>query len=598
MMPRKTRWTEYPQSIEPLLSPEAARPRAVARPAPAEDQPFDDWRRLARRMRIPIAVFLVIMVAVLFRLAALRIGGGAAATADALPAPDVSRGRIVDRHGLLLATDNFTWELYADPQEIRKSSKRAALIASVAITVGQSVAALQTYLDLDTPQVTLARNLNETQRMEIQQLDQNLFWSAPVRTRAYPQGTLAAQLIGYTDRDQIGHYGVEASYQTWLRRSENWPGQLPGDPQPIAEAWKLYLPSPTGRDLALNLDAPLQHLVEKRLIEALIKYEAEAGTIIVMDPRTGAILALANYPTFDPNHYGDSESATWINPAVNLIYEPGSVFKLMTFAAALDTGLTTPDKTYYDDGALIIAGRRIRNATGNAYGEVTAAQALAKSLNVVTARLCLEMGPEVFYRYVRLFGFGRMTEVDLNLESAGIVNEPGSKEWSEFDQAANSFGQGISVTTLQMINAVAAIANGGKLLQPQIAQGFISDGQMRAIPPRVLNYPIKPETARTLTRMMVYTMDQSAYPHSVPGYRVAGKTGTAEIPTETGYTSQDTIASFVGFLPAADPQVVILVKLVKPQTNIWAEHVAVPVFGQVGQDAVRILKIQPDEREP
>ena len=199
---------------------------------------------------------------------------------------------------------------------------------------------------------------------------------------------------------------------------------------------------------------------------------------------------------------------------------------------------------------------------------------------------------------MRQFGFGRLAEVDLNLESGGIVKAPGNEQWSQFDQAANSFGQGISVSTLQMINAVAAIANGGALLQPQVVKGFIRDGQMYAIPPRTLGYPIKPETARTLTKMMVYTMDKSAFPNPVPGYRVAGKTGTAEIPTETGYASQDTIASFVGFLPAADPQVTILVKLVKPKKNIWAEQVALPVFGQVGQDAVRILKIQPNEQEP
>ena len=597
-MSHHTRWTEYPQSLEPLARPEESRQRAAARPAPAADQPFDDWRQLAGRLRIPIAVFMVIGAAVLFRLAALQIGAGAGAAVAAPAAPDVSRGRIVDRRGLLMATDSFIWELYANPRAIRNSSERTEVIARVAQILGQPVSAVQAELDEDKRLVTLAGDLTEAQRQEIEALDQNLVWAGAQRTRAYPQGSLAAHLIGYTNRDQIGRYGVEASYHTWLLRSETWQGQLPGEDGAMPDAWSLFLPSATGRDLALHLDAPLQHLVEKRLVQALIDYEAEAGTVIVLDPRSGAVLALANYPSFDLNRYTEVISTTWVNSAVNLVYEPGSVFKLMTFAAALDTGLTTPDTVYTDDGSLIIAGQRIRNAEGRVYGRVTATEALAHSLNVVTARLCLEMGPEVFYRYVRLFGFGRLTEVDLKLESAGIVKEPGGKEWSQFDQAANSFGQGISVTALQMINAVAAIANGGKLLQPQVARGFVSDGQLYTIPPRVLNYPIKPETARTLTQMMVYTVDQSAYPHPVPGYRVAGKTGTAEIPTETGYTSQETITSFVGFLPAADPQVVILVKLVKPKVNVWAEHVAAPLFGQVGQDAVRILGIQPDEREP
>jgi cell division protein FtsI/penicillin-binding protein 2 len=585
--------------LEPIAPPEEPRSRVIARPAPDSEQPFEGWYRLARRTRIPIAVFLVILIAVLVRLATWQLGGGTPRSADASPGPDLSRGRIVDRSGLLLVTDSFTWELYTNPQEVRQSAERAELVAQVATILGQPVGTVQASLDQDVPLVTLARSLDDKQRQEVENLEvPRLFWSAALRTRAYPQGSLAAHLIGYSDRDQVGHYGVEASYHQWLRRSEIWPGELPGEPQSIPDSWRLYLPSPSGRDLVLNLDAPLQHMAEKRLVEALIKYEAEAGTIIVMDPRNAAVLALANYPNFDPNHYSEVEPAVWANPAVNLIYEPGSVFKLITYAAAVDTGQITPDKTYRDEGAFYLDGRRIRNAELRVYGEVTARDALARSLNVVAAQICLDMGPEIFYRYVRRFGFGRLTEVDLNQESAGIVKEPGSKEWSRFDQATNSFGQGISVTALQMINAVAAIADGGKLLQPQVARGFIRDGEMYAIPPRVLGYPIKPETAHTLTQMMVYTMDHSAYPHTVPGYRVAGKTGTAEIPTETGYTSQETITSFIGFLPAADPQVIILVKLVKPKKNVWAEHVAVPVFGQVGQDAVRILRIQPDEREP
>jgi cell division protein FtsI/penicillin-binding protein 2 len=605
-MPRKTVWTEYPQSLEPVAPPEEARRPAVARPAPAEEQDFENWYRLARRTRIPIAVFLLILIAVLIRLGTWQFGGGAPPSADASLSPDLTRGRIVDRNGLLLVTDGFSWELYADPQELRQAAKRresapyvTELVAKVAAILGQPVSAVQTGLEPDLPQVTLARNLDDRQRQEIEELGAPaLFWSAALRRRAYPQGSLAAHLIGYADRDQMGHYGVEASYHRWLRRSEIWPGELPGEPAAIPETWQLYLPSPSGRDLVLNLDAPLQHSVEKRLVEALIEYQAEAGTIIVMDPRTGAVLALANYPNFDPNRYQDVDSASWVNPAVNLIYEPGSVFKLITFAAGLDMGLITPDKIYNDDGAFYLDGQRIRNAERRSYGEVTAQEALARSLNVVAARICLELGPEVFYRYVRLFGFGKLTEVDLNHESAGIVKEPGHTEWSRFDQATNSFGQGISVTALQMINAAAAIANGGKLLQPQVAQGFIRDGRLHVIPPRVLGYPISPETAHTLTRMMVYTVDRSASPRPVPGYRVAGKTGTAEIPTETGYTSQETITSFIGFFPAADPQVIILVKLAKPKKNVWAEHVAVPVFGLVGQDAARILRIRPDEREP
>jgi cell division protein FtsI/penicillin-binding protein 2 len=309
-------------------------------------------------------------------------------------------------------------------------------------------------------------------------------------------------------------------------------------------------------------------------------------------------LALANVPSYDPNHYAESPAELWGNSAVRDSYEPGSVFKLVTMAAALDAGEITPDTVYPDSGELAIDGRTIHNADNKRYGDVTVRTALAKSINVVTARICLDMGAETFYRYVRQFGFGVPTEVDLSGEESGEVKEPGDIFWSRFDQATNSFGQALSVTSMQMTNAVAAIANGGTRYQPQVAKALVRDGQVHTLPPHVLGYPIKPKTAHTLTQMMVYSVDSASYAKFVPGYRVAGKTGTAEISTVKGYT-QDTIMSFVGFLPAADPQLVILVKLEKPKRGgRWAEQVAVPVWAKVAQDSVHQLRIAPDDRMP
>ena len=316
-------------------------------------------------MRVIIAIFLVIIAAVFFRIISWQLEGEEQTSDEGrtVSATDLSRGRIMDRNGLLLATDNFLWELYANPREVRNARESSRLIAQVAEILNQPISTVQDNLTADVTVFTLAKGLSDEQRQRIKDLKQpGLFWAAPVRVRAYPQGSLAAHLIGHVNRDQDGLYGVEASYQPWLRRSETWPGRLPGEPQPILDAWKLYLPSPAGRDLALNLDAPLQHLVEQRLIEALTNYEAEAGTIIVMDPRTGALLALANYPNYDLNRPLEVDAETWVNAAVNQIYEPGSVFKLITFAAALETGQITPDKLYQDDGVLYVAGQRIRNA--------------------------------------------------------------------------------------------------------------------------------------------------------------------------------------------------------------------------------------------
>jgi cell division protein FtsI/penicillin-binding protein 2 len=275
------------------------------------------------------------------------------------------------------------------------------------------------------------------------------------------------------------------------------------------------------------------------------------------------------------------------------------VFKLVTYAAGLDTKRITPDTLFSDPGKLTVGTRVIRNAQDKTYRTIAARQALADSVNTVSAQICLDMGRDDFYRYIRQFGFGRPTEVDLAQESPGIVKRPGTEAWSRYDQAANSFGQGISVTPIQLISAVGTIANGGMVMQPQVVKGLVWDGRVYNLPPRRLGQAIRPETAQTLTQMMAFTVaNYDAGPKLVPGYRVAGKTGTAEIPETGGYTSDLSITSFVGFLPAADPQIVILVKLVEPKASRWAEKVALPVFGQVARDAVSTLNIRPDDRMP
>jgi cell division protein FtsI/penicillin-binding protein 2 len=585
----------------PDAAPDAARAAADAPPIPI------------RRVWLVVALFIIIILAMIARMSYWAMASGprpGPAPADTGGEARI-RSRIVDRNGLLLATDNFTWEAYARPQAIMQNAKDDAagadqLIHQIAQILGRPVETIRAGLAVTYSLTTLAKNLDATHQEQIAALRRpSLVWAEDRRVRAYPLGQLGAHLIGFTDYQRDGLFGVEASYNNWLLGQKDlpraWVSPEAADadaPAALPEEWRLYLPSPGRHDLILAMDAPLQHLVETHLAEAISVHRAEGGTIIVMDPRNGRILALANYPTFDPGHYSDVSPEWWANAATSKSYEPGSVFKLVTMAAALDTGQITPQKTYNDSGVLMIDGQPIRNAENKSYGTVPVQYALAKSINVITARICLDMGAETFYRYARQFGFGSLTEVDLSPETVGFMKEPGNPFWSRFDQATNSFGQALLVTPMQMINAVAAIANGGTRYQPQVVGALVQDGRVHRLPARVLGYPIKPETAKTLTQMMVYNVESASYRGFVPGYKVAGKTGTAEISTARGYTSQDTITSFVGFLPAADPQLIILVKLDKPKSSRWAEQVAVPVFGKVAQDAVRVLHIAPDVREP
>jgi cell division protein FtsI/penicillin-binding protein 2 len=597
---------------------------AVPAPAATDAAPLP-----LRRVWLVVALFVIIVLAIIARMSYWALADDSnrrprpgAAVGDAATGERL-RSRIVDRNGLLLATDSFSWEAYARPQGIQKDTKDGAanLTSQIAQILGQPVETIQAGLAVTASLVTLAKNLDATQQEKLAALDRpSLVWTEDRRVRAYPLGQLGTHLIGFTDYHRDGLFGVEASYNGWLlgqkdlppigtddarpeigkpgRGEKSWTPRPPESSEALPEEWRLYLPSPGRHDVILAMDAPLQHLVETHLADAVSVHRAEGGTIIVMDPRDGSILALANFPTFDPGRYSDVSAEWWANAATSKSYEPGSVFKLVTMAAALDTGQITPQQMYNDTGVLMVDGQPIRNAENKNYGMVPVQYALAKSINVITARICLDMGAETFYRYVRQFGFGSLTEVDLSPETIGFLKEPGNPFWSRFDQATNSFGQALLVTPMQMINAVAAIANGGTRYQPQAVRALVQDGRVHRLPARVLGYPIKPETAKTLTQMMVYNIESATYRGLVPGFKVAGKTGTAEISTARGYTSQDTITSFVGFLPAADPQVIILVKLDKPKSSRWAEQVVVPVFGKVAQDAVRVLQIAPDAREP
>lgn len=558
---------------------------------------------LVRRLRLLAIGFMLFVVIVLGQMILVKtINVASQPNQMAAPSVDTSRGRIIDRDGTLLATDAFISEIYLDPSRYKPENFTSEKVALAAEELGIETNVIMEALARRGKASQVLKHATKQQCDSARNSKQvpTWFWCDNKRTRSYPQGPLAAHVVGFADANQLGQAGVEAFYDGWLRSAGSWgAAQLSGPGEPIPQEWELYIPSVSGRDLVLNLSAPLQYSVEQNLAEALAKYQASSGSIIIMDPHNGAVLALANWPEFDPNVYHQAEPLTWQNPSVSLLYEPGSVFKLVTYGAALDLKTITPDQQFEDAGQRKVGEKIITNSQQRRLGWVSGWDALAESLNTISADISLKMGSEEFYRYIRLFGFGKPTEIDLGPEAAGIVKRWGTEAWNPYDQAANSFGQGISVTPIQMVNAVAAIANNGVLLQPQVARALVSNGQMHPLPMRKLADALPPETARTLTQMMVYTVENYDIGKKlVPGFKVAGKTGTAEIPEQAGYTNPLTITSFVGFLPAADPQIVVLVKLNEPKKSRWAEAVALPVFGEVARDAVQILGLSPNTDMP
>ncbi|HEY4691251.1 MAG TPA: penicillin-binding protein 2 [Anaerolineae bacterium] len=513
------------------------------------------------------------------------------------------RGRIWDRNGVLLAGNEPRFAVWIDRRTIESSQRPdevwGVLARDVAPLIGLTPQQLRDKLSGEYPRVKVKADLSEAIGHQLAGMHVPAVEVVPYWKRVYPQGSLAASVLGFYNEEPVGYYGVEGYYQAPLageKRSFFIDHDVWQDPLPLSVPPDAY--APPGADLVLTIDSVAQMVIEEELARALETTGAEAGAIIVMDPRTGEILAMANAPTFDPNQYTETASTDpkrFVNPAVSEVYEPGSVFKIITLAAALDSGAVTPDTTYYDTACLEIGGQSLCNWDRKDHGVVSMVDMMAKSLNVGAATLSVRLGAATFYNYVQAFGFGRLTGVDLQAETPGHVRTPADvTTWYESDLGTNAFGQGVSVTPLQMITAVAAVANEGRLVRPHLVKTIIEDNRSREAQVVEIGQPIRPETARTLTRVLVEALEREVPQAQVPGYSVAGKTGTAQIPIPGGYDDPWTIGSFVGYGPASHPQLIILVRLDRPKTSPWGSDTAAPVFKQVATRLFNVLGIAPD----
>jgi cell division protein FtsI/penicillin-binding protein 2 len=523
------------------------------------------------------------------------------------------RGVMVDRHGELLAADRFFYHVTADPFYLKSDEERQRVAEHLEQLLGLpasetrqklTAAAAFHYVEL-AKQVSLAdgQKLLDFIQADTREHGASLLHYVqlePFPVRYYPQDSLASQLMGFVKADGNGVYGLEGYYNSFLnpRIGIGLLEKTADSLGVLAPDVRRFVPSMSSKDLVLTLDVGIQWIIEDELQRALQQYRATSGTIMVMDPRTGAVLGIANSPSYDPNYYSQAQDfSRFINPAISLQYEPGSIFKVVTMAAALDTGIITPTTLYSDSGSVTVGSRVIFNSNRVGYGLVSATEALARSLNVVTAQVAEQLGKEQFYRYIQRFGFGELSEIDLAGEVGGLIKTPGNPDWSLSDLGTNSFGQGVAVTPIQMLNAVCVIANGGHLYRPYVVQARIEGEQVLLTRPTLVRTVLQPHSAQELTDMMVETVRSGNAAAGVSGYTVAGKSGTAQIPGEGGYLQDATIVSFIGFAPADEPQFAVLIKLDRPDPNIsqWATHTAAPVFGQVARRLLGYLNIPPDE---
>ncbi len=522
------------------------------------------------------------------------------------------RGQILDRWGHVLAGNKTVYEVGVELAQMKNPNTIATTLHLVLGMDEAKVLSLISEGRADNlSRVVMQSNVPEDKAVLLNQLRDQMaqenagkgknapslsgLENIPFLARTYPEKEVGSNLLGFVSKDGgIGYYGVEGKYNNLLagKSQDIW---VPLDPNLAAQ-----IPdTSTGADLVLTVDREVQASMEQELDYALKWSGSTAGTIVVLNPKNGEVIAMATTPRIDLNNYSQyMDRFNRDNPfdrAVSLTYEPGSVFKVLTMASALDNGSVKPDTTFIDTGVFEIGGTYIYNWNSGAWGPQDMTGCLQHSLNVCLAWVASQMGAKDFYRYMQGFGIGHLTGIDLAGEVTGRLKSPGDSDWYDADLGTNAFGQGVSVTPLQLAAAVSAVANDGKEMAPHVVRSIITKGFQYDIQPTVMARPIKVETARTLSAMLATSLEGESSDALVPGYRLAGKTGTAEIPTPFGYTSSQTNASFVGWGPVDDPQFLVYIWLEKPTISPWGSEVAAPIFAQAVQKLVVLLNIPPDD---
>ncbi len=496
------------------------------------------------------------------------------------------RGFIYDRNMAVLAGNTADYLIGASPNLVYEKDELATALAPI---LQKPRTELLELLNSPEAYVLLSSRITADVAEAVRALPYEGIQIDPLPRRMYPQSELMCHVLGFVDYDMDGASGVEGYYNTELT------GEAQSDVRSISPLTpQTGIMAREGADLVLTIDRSIQYTVEQHLKQGLVEYGAQSGTIIVMNVRTGAILAMASTPCFDPNRFYEADAGSFLNPATSKQYEPGSVMKLVTLAAALDSGIVTPQTTYYDSGVIQVGGHLSYNWDLSAPGTTDMQTMLTNSLNVGAATIATWMGPEIFYNYLERFNFGRPTGVDLASEAGGTVHRPGSELWSESFLATNSYGQGIAVTPLQMITAAAALANDGYLMKPYVVQEIRREGEVTSHEPVVLSRPVTPETAHMISAMAVNVINDGTKLAKLDTYTVAGKTGTAQIPENGVYLSDASIGSFIGWLPADKPEIIVLVKVDRPTTQQWGSLTAAPLFAELAKELVVMLNIPPD----
>lgn len=507
-----------------------------------------------------------------------------------------SRGKIFSSDNFPLVLNQKSYILFVDPQGLKISPND--LVQKIKSIVKKEQFDLEGMANKSLRRLVLARNLDSGVKEKLEKLKIEGLDFEEKEKRFYPESSMSAHMLGFVGEDERGegkgYFGLEGYYNHEI---EGKPGSrffeqdALGRPVPLSgESVEKPIP---GRSLVLNLNRPLQFLAEKRLQEGIKKYSASSGLVVIMDPKTGGILSMASFPTYDPITYYLYDQQLYRNPTVSSSFEPGSIFKVIVMAAGIDSKIIKVDETCsICSGPKKIGEYTIRTWNEKYYPNSSMTDIFIHSDNVGMVYISQKLGIGKLYDYLRRFGFDQLTGIDLQGESVPRLRD--KNDWKEIDLATASFGQGIAVTPIQFLVAISAIANNGEFYQPQVVNKIFEDSHSVEIKPVRKGKPISPETAKIITEMMIQAVEKGEAKWARPqNYRIAGKTGTAQIPIAGHYDSEKTVASFVGFAPAASPRFAMLVALTEPKTSPWGSETAAPLWFEIANDIFKLWRIPP-----
>lgn len=508
------------------------------------------------------------------------------------------RGEIKTSDGFPLATNKVSYLLFINPTEIKDKNKTINILSSL---LDLSAASISAKLAPDRLWINIKEEITASKREEIEKINLPGVGFEENYKRFYPEASVAAHLIGFVGKNETGqdkgYVGLEGFYDRFLKGKEKYAVELHDAlGRPILSKRADRIRESDGGSLFLSIDRSVQFLAEQNLRDGIERYGALGGMVGIMDPATGDIIAMASFPSFAPSKYWEYDGNLYTNPFITNTFEPGSTLKPIVMASALDAGIITPQtKCTICGGPVTVSDYDLHTWNDKYYKNTNMIEVIQRSDNIGMVFVAMKLGADKMISYLTRFGIGELTDIDLQGETSPSFKPRNA--WYDVDLATAGFGQGISVTPIELLSAFSALANEGKIMQPHVVKAFEnSNGKTLEVQAKVKGSPISAKTAKIMTEILVNAVEKGeAQWTKLKGYKVAGKTGTASIPVKGHYDPNSTITSFIGFAPAERPKFVMLVILDKPKSSIYAAETAAPLFFDIARDLLSYYGIPPSE---